>query len=76
VRDPLGRGLEQDAVSGQAGADRQRDRQVGLAGPGRVPQDEAEASSPSGRVRAAVPIPCAAPCAPIARDPSYTTSTR
>jgi hypothetical protein len=35
-RDPFGGGLEGDAVTGQAGADADRDRQVGLAGAGRV----------------------------------------
>ncbi len=39
-RDPLGRGLELNAVAGQAGADPQRDRQVRLAGPGRAEQDD------------------------------------
>jgi hypothetical protein len=37
-RDPLGRGL--DAVSGEAGADPQRDREVRLAGPRRAEQDD------------------------------------
>jgi hypothetical protein len=35
-RDPFGRGAERDAVAGQAGADPERDREVGLAGAGRV----------------------------------------
>ena len=34
--DPFGGGSEGDAVAGQAGADPERDREVGLAGPGRV----------------------------------------
>src|SRR5439155_13265976 len=36
--DPLGRGGELDALAGQAGADRERDREVGLAGAGRAEQ--------------------------------------
>jgi hypothetical protein len=39
-RDPLGRGPEGDAVPGEAGADPQRDAQVGLAGAGRPQQDD------------------------------------
>ncbi len=35
-RDPFGGGFERDALAGQAGADAQRDREVGLAGAGRV----------------------------------------
>jgi hypothetical protein len=38
-RDPLGRGSELHALAGQAGADRDRDRQVRLAGAGRAEQD-------------------------------------
>ena len=39
-RDPFGRGAERDAVAGEAGADPQRDREVGLAGAGRAEQDD------------------------------------
>jgi hypothetical protein len=39
-RDSFGGGAEGDAVSGQAGADPQRDRQMALAGPGRAEQDD------------------------------------
>jgi hypothetical protein len=35
-RDPFGRGLEGDAVAGEAGADAEGDGEVGLAGAGRV----------------------------------------
>jgi hypothetical protein len=35
-RDPLGRRAEGDALAGEAGADPQGDREVGLAGAGRV----------------------------------------
>jgi hypothetical protein len=35
----LGGGRELHALAGQAGADRQRDRQMRLAGPGRPEQD-------------------------------------
>jgi hypothetical protein len=35
-RDPFGRGLERDAMPGQAGADPERDAQVRFAGAGRV----------------------------------------
>jgi hypothetical protein len=35
-RDPFGGGAEGDALTGQAGADPERDREVGLAGAGRV----------------------------------------
>ena len=38
-RDPLGGGFEDHALAGEAGADRQRDREVRLAGPGRAEQD-------------------------------------
>ena len=38
--DPFGRGRERDALAGQAGADRDRDREVRLAGPGRAEQDD------------------------------------
>jgi hypothetical protein len=38
--DPFGRGGERDALAGQAGADRDGDRQVGLAGAGRAEQDD------------------------------------
>jgi len=34
--DPFGRGREGDALAGEAGADPERDRQVGLAGAGRA----------------------------------------
>ena len=34
--DPFGGGAEQDAVAGEAGANRDRDREVGFAGAGRV----------------------------------------
>jgi len=34
--DPFGRGREGDALAGEAGADAERDREVGLAGAGRV----------------------------------------
>ena len=37
--DPLGGGGELHALAGQAGADRERDREVGLAGAGRAEQD-------------------------------------
>jgi hypothetical protein len=33
-RDPFGGGFEQDAVAGQAGADSERDGEVGLSGSG------------------------------------------
>ncbi len=39
-RDPFGGGLEGDAVAGQAGADCDGDREVGLAGAGRSEQDD------------------------------------
>ncbi len=39
-RDPFGRGSERDAVSGEAGADPQRDREMGFAGAGRAEQDD------------------------------------
>jgi hypothetical protein len=39
-RDPFGRGAEQDAVPGQARADRKRDREVCLAGAGRAQQHD------------------------------------
>jgi hypothetical protein len=39
-RDPLGGGAERDAVPGQAGADSQGDREVGLAGPWGPEQDD------------------------------------
>jgi hypothetical protein len=39
-RDPFGRGLERDAVAGEAGADPERDREVRLAGAGRAEQDD------------------------------------
>ena len=35
-RDPFGGGLKRDALAGEAGADAERDRQMRLAGPGRV----------------------------------------
>jgi hypothetical protein len=38
--DPLGGGLERDAVAGQAGAQPQSDGEVGLAGAGRAEQDD------------------------------------
>jgi hypothetical protein len=38
--DPLGGGGERDALAGQTGADRERDREVGLAGPGRTEQHD------------------------------------
>jgi hypothetical protein len=38
-RDPLGGGAEQHSLSGQARADRERDREVGLAGAGWAKQD-------------------------------------
>jgi hypothetical protein len=37
---PFGGGGELDALAGQAGADRQGDREVGLAGPGRAEQQD------------------------------------
>jgi site-specific DNA recombinase len=37
--DPLGGGLEEDPVAGEAGPDPERDRDVGLAGAGRTEQD-------------------------------------
>ena len=37
--DPLGRGRELDALTGEARADRERDREMGLAGPGGSEQD-------------------------------------
>ncbi len=39
-RDPFGGGLERDALAGEAGADAERDRDVGLAGAGRTEQDD------------------------------------
>ena len=39
-RDPFGRGAERDALAGEAGADPERDREVGLAGAGRAEQDD------------------------------------
>jgi hypothetical protein len=38
--DPLGGGGEGDPLAGEAGADRDRDRQVRLAGPGRAEQND------------------------------------
>jgi hypothetical protein len=38
--DPGGRGREQHAMAGLAGADAQADREVGLAGPGRAEEDD------------------------------------
>ena len=38
--DPFGRGGERDALAGEAGADRDGDREVGLAGAGRAEQDD------------------------------------
>ena len=38
-RDPFGRGREQHALAGEAGADPERDREVCLAGAGRAEQD-------------------------------------
>jgi hypothetical protein len=35
-RDPLGRGAEDDALAGEAGPDRERDREVALAGARRI----------------------------------------
>jgi hypothetical protein len=39
-RDPFGCGAERDALSGEAGADAQGDRQMGFAGAGRAEQDD------------------------------------
>ena len=39
-RDPFGGGAEGDALAGQAGADPERDAQVGLAGAGRAQEDD------------------------------------
>ena len=39
-RDPFGRGPKRDAVAGHAGADRDGDREVRLAGAGRAEQDD------------------------------------
>jgi len=39
-RDPFGGGLERDALAGEAGADAERDRDVGLARAGRTEQDD------------------------------------
>jgi len=39
-RDPFGRGAEQDALAGEAGADPQSDREVRLARAGRPEQDD------------------------------------
>ena len=39
-RDPFGRGAKENAVAGQAGADAERDGEVGLAGAGRAEQDD------------------------------------
>src|SRR6059036_3837741 len=39
-RAPFGRGCERDPVAGEAGADRDRDRQVGLAGSGWAEEDD------------------------------------
>jgi hypothetical protein len=40
VGDPFGGSAEGDAVAGEAGADPERDREVGLAGAGRAEQDD------------------------------------
>jgi hypothetical protein len=43
--DPFGCGPEEDAVAGEAGADRERDGQMRLAGAGRAEQDDVLAAS-------------------------------